>query len=207
MKFAISTAALLLVLGTTASVYAGQDKGKEEEKPQAEHSQQAKPAARQAEPAKQTQEAKPASQQRQNRPADQQQTRSAKPAQQQSTQHAASTQRSQSQAVNHTQPRNNANSQARVQQTHGANGNGGGSHGRISDDHYASNFGSGHRFHVSRGDFDNRRFEYGGYSFGFIDPWPGVWGYSDDVYVVFVDGGYYMYDPIHPGMRISINIL
>jgi hypothetical protein len=32
------------------------------------------------------------------------------------------------------------------------------------------------------------------------------WGY-DDVYVMYSDGGYYMYDRIHPGLRLSINIL
>ena len=80
-------------------------------------------------------------------------------------------------------------------------------HGRISDAHYASSFGSGHSFHVNRGEYNSRRFDYGGYSFGFVDPWPVGWGYSDDVYVVYTDGGYYMYDHIHPGLRISINIL
>jgi hypothetical protein len=201
MKFAISTAALLLVLGTTASVYAGQDKGKEEDKPQAEHSQESKPAEKQAKPAEQ---AKPAQAQHQAKPAAQQQTHTAKPAQSQHTQHASSTQQSQPHAVNHT---DQTKSQGHVQQTHAADRNGGGSHGRISDDHYKSNFGSEHRFHVNRGEYANHRFEYGGYSFGFIDPWPVEWGYDDDVYVVFADGGYYMYDQVHPGVRISINIL
>ncbi|MGD0955927.1 MAG: hypothetical protein ABR953_03760 [Candidatus Acidiferrales bacterium] len=95
-----------------------------------------------------------------------------------------------------------------MQQTRAAGGNRGNyAHGRISDARYASNFGSGHSFHVNRGDYDRRRFEYGGYSFGFIDPWPIGWGYSDGVYVVYADGGYYMYDRVHPGLRISVNIL
>ena len=88
-----------------------------------------------------------------------------------------------------------------------AENRGGSQHGRISDAHYASSFGSGHSFHVSRGQYDSRRFNYGGYSFGFIDPWPVGWGYSDNVYVVYTDGGYYMYDNFHPGLRISISIL
>jgi hypothetical protein len=79
-------------------------------------------------------------------------------------------------------------------------------HGRISDARYSSNFGSRHSFHVNRGEYESRRFEYGGYSFGFLDPWPVGWGYSDDVYVVYADGGYYMYDRFHPGARISINL-
>jgi hypothetical protein len=86
--------------------------------------------------------------------------------------------------------------------THGS-----GDHGRIPDDHYRASFGSGHNFHVNRGDYDHRRFDYGGYSFGFIDPWPVGWVYTDNVYVVYDDGAYYMYDVVHPGVRISVSIL
>jgi hypothetical protein len=110
--------------------------------------------------------------------------------------------------VNHVQQTNNGRSQEHAQQTHAVAENRGGSqHGRISDAHYASSFGSGHSFHVNRGQYDSRRFDYGGYSFGFIDPWPIGWGYSDNVYVVYTDGGYYMYDHVHPGLRIAISIL
>jgi hypothetical protein len=48
---------------------------------------------------------------------------------------------------------------------------------------------------------------YGSYNFGFVEAWPVGWGYDDDVYVVYTDGGYYMYNRIHPGLRLSINIL
>jgi hypothetical protein len=198
MKFTITAAALLLLLGTSASAYARQGKGNEGHS-QAGHSQAARPTQTQA---------RPAQQQRQARPAAQQQTRTARPAQQQHTQQAARTQRPQTQAVNRSQQGNGGRSQARAQQTRAAGGNRGNyAHGRISDARYASNFGSGHSFHVNRGDYDRRRFEYGGYSFGFMDPWPIGWGYSDDVYVVYADGGYYMYDRFHPGVRISVNIL
>ncbi|HEY5282405.1 MAG TPA: hypothetical protein VIM14_06405 [Polyangia bacterium] len=80
-------------------------------------------------------------------------------------------------------------------------------HGRISDNHYDARFGQEHSFHVNRRDYDHRRFRYGGYAFGFIDPWPVNWGYSDDVYVEYADGGYFMYNRFHPGVRISIDIL
>jgi hypothetical protein len=138
----------------------------------------------------------------------QQQTQNAKPAQQQRPEQAAHTQQPQTHATNHPQRANSGQSQEQVRQTHAAvESRGGSQHGRISDAHYASSFGSGHSFHVNRGQYDSRRFEYGGYSFGFVDPWPLGWGYSDDVYVVYTDGGYYMYDHVHPGLRISINIL
>ena len=129
MKFTIATAALLLLLGTTASAYARQEKGNEGHS-QTGHSQAARPAQRQA---------RPAQQQRQTRPAARQQTRTARPAQQQHVQHAASTQRPQTQAVNRSQPRNGGRSQARVQQTSTAAENRGNyARGRISDASYTS---------------------------------------------------------------------
>jgi hypothetical protein len=205
MKLAIPTAALLLLLGTTASVYA-QEKGQEE------HStQQAKPAQTQAKPAQPERQAKPAAQERQAKPAAQQPTKSAKPAQQPRTQQAARTQPRAQQAAKQPVRAQAEPAQPRTQQareSRPATGNSGASsHGRISDAHYASSFGSGHNFHVNQGEFNNRRFSYGGYSFGFVDPWPVGWGYSDDVYVVYVDGGYYMCDVVHPGVRLSISIL
>lgn len=203
MKFVISTAALLLLLGTSASAYALQEKGQEEQK------QQSKPAQKEAKPAQQQhQQAKPAQQQhQQSKPATHQQT--TKPAQQQHTQRAARTQQSQTRTATRTQQTNTNRNQSRTQQTRASNGNNGnnGEHGRITNEHYTASFGSEHRFHVNQGDYDHRRFDYGGYSFGFIDPWPMGWGYGDDVYVVYVDGGYYMYDVVHPGVRLSINIL
>jgi hypothetical protein len=51
------------------------------------------------------------------------------------------------------------------------------------------------------------RFQYGGYWFGFGEPWPTGWLYTDNVYVDYVGGGYYLYNPVHPGIHISINIM
>jgi len=196
-----------VLLGTTASTYARQEKGQEE------HSQGAKPAEEQhaqqkSKPAQQQhaqEQSKPAQQQhaqQQAKPVQQHAQEQSKPAQQQHVQQQAKPTEQQ-----HAQQGNAGKSQAQAQQSHPAGGNKGNyAHGRISDDHYAASFGSGHRFHISQSDYQHRRFQYGGYSFGFIDPWPVGWGYSDDVYVVYVDGGYYMYDPVHPGVRIAISI-
>ena len=193
MKFAIPAVALLLLFGMSLSTSARQEKGQEE------HKQEARPAQQQR-------QEKPAAQHA--RPAQQQQTQRTSHAQPQHSEQAAHTRQSQTHVADRTQQNNDGRSQARVQPTHAATGNRGGSeHGRISDAHYASSFGSGHSFHVNRGEYNSRRFAYGGYSFGFVDPWPIGWGYSDDVYVVYSDGGYYMYDRVHPGLRISVNIL
>ena len=50
------------------------------------------------------------------------------------------------------------------------------------------------------------RFHYGGYWFGYNQGWPVGWGYDDNVYVVYEGGGYFMYDLMHPGIRISLSI-
>jgi hypothetical protein len=51
------------------------------------------------------------------------------------------------------------------------------------------------------------RFQYNGFWFGFVEPWPAGWYYTDDVYIDYVDGGYYMYNPYYPGSRFSISVV
>ena len=82
------------------------------------------------------------------------------------------------------------------------------SHGRIPDDRFRASFGSGHTFHVNRAEFSggSRRFQYGGFWFALVNPWPVAWLYSDAVYVDYLNGGYFLCDPIHPGVFLSINI-
>ena len=83
-----------------------------------------------------------------------------------------------------------------------------GSHGRIPDDRFRASFGREHTFHVNRADFagGSRRFQYGGYWFAMVEPWPVAWLYTDNVYVDFMNGGYFLCDPVHPGVYLSINI-
>ena len=58
--------------------------------------------------------------------------------------------------------------------------------------HFRANFGQQHTFRVTQADYSNHRFQYGGYSFGFADPWPSNWLYTQNVYVVDIDGMYYL---------------
>jgi hypothetical protein len=55
----------------------------------------------------------------------------------------------------------------------------------------------------------HRRFQYGGYWFGLIDPWPEYWSSdwydNDDVYVDYSDDGYYLYNRRYPSDRIAIS--
>jgi hypothetical protein len=54
------------------------------------------------------------------------------------------------------------------------------------------------------------RFQYGGFSFRIVDPWPDSWGpdwyESDDVYIDYENDGYYMYNSRYPGLGISVDI-
>ncbi len=77
---------------------------------------------------------------------------------------------------------------------------------RIPDDRYKANFGQGHTFRVNQGDYRNRRFEYGGYSFGFVGAWPGNWLYTQNVYVIDIDGVYYLCNPMYPGVNVELSV-
>jgi hypothetical protein len=81
--------------------------------------------------------------------------------------------------------------------------------GRIPDDRFRSHFGHEHVFRINQpvivGGYS--RFQYGGYYFGFVQPWPSDWYYTDDVYVDYVDGGYFLYNPYYPGARVSISVV
>jgi len=79
--------------------------------------------------------------------------------------------------------------------------------GRIPDDRFKANFGRQHTFHVSQGDYRNHRFQYGGYSFGFVDAWPSNWLYTQNVYVVEINGVYYLCNPAYPGVNVTLSIV
>jgi hypothetical protein len=78
--------------------------------------------------------------------------------------------------------------------------------GRIPADRYKANFGREHTFRVSQNDFRSGRFQYGGYWFGFGGAWPGNWLYTQDVYVVEIDGMYYLCNPMYPGVNLVISV-
>jgi hypothetical protein len=53
------------------------------------------------------------------------------------------------------------------------------------------------------------RFDYGGFSFLLLDPYPQNWGpdwySSDDLYIDY-DDGYYLYDRNYPYVRLAITV-
>ncbi len=78
--------------------------------------------------------------------------------------------------------------------------------GRIPDDRFKANFGREHSFRVSEGDYRNHRFQYGGYWFGFESSWPSNWLYTQDVYVIEIDGVYYLCNASYPGVNLTLSV-
>jgi hypothetical protein len=177
----ISTAVLSLTLGVAAPAYAQQEQRDQQEEQKAKPAQDEK-KAQPAKPAKQ--EEKSAQPREKNtKPAEknaQQQDKNAKPEEKNAQQHTP---------------------QAKPgQQAQHAGG------GRIPDDRFKANFGREHRFRVSQADYSrDRRFQYGGYWFGFVDPWPSNWLYTQDVFVVEINGVYYLCNPMYPGVNITLS--
>ncbi len=174
----IGTAVLSLTLGAAVPVYAQQ-----EERGQDEHAQQED---------KKVQQDKPAQQEEKRGQPEEKKAQQEKPAQQEEK-HAQQEEK---------KPQQERPAAQHEQQAQRANGN----HGRIPDDRFRANFGREHAFVINRPVIieGQPRFQYGGYWFGFGEPWPVGWAYTDNVYVDYVDGGYYLYNPFHPGIRIVV---
>lgn len=193
----ISTATLFLLLAFAARVNAHQDQQqkppKQEQRAKPEKQQQAKPARQQA--TKQ--------QQAKAKPARTEQTKSAR--QEQPKQ--AKTEQGRERAGSAQRPQRTQQAEIRQRSEPGLRLSARGE-GRIPDDRFRSNFGRGHEFHMGNPVLVDgySRFQYGGYWFGFVQPWPADWYYTDNVYIDYVDGGYYMYDPYYPGERIAISV-
>jgi len=198
----ISTAVLSLTLGAAPAYAQDQqhDQQQEEKSKPAKDEKKAKPAKQDEKNAQQQdknskQGEKSAQQQdRNNKPEEknaQQQDRNNKPGEKNAQQ----------------QDRNNKPEEKNAQQqpTQSAQRAGGGQ--RIPDDRYRANFGREHSFRVSHNDYDrDRRFQYGGYWFSFVDVWPSNWLYTQDVFVVEIDGMYYLCNPMYPGVNIALRV-
>jgi primosomal protein N' len=85
---------------------------------------------------------------------------------------------------------------------------------RIPEDHYHGHFGQYHSFRIYSHSMEiyegHPRFQYNGYWFGVLDPWPESWSddwyENDDVYITYYGDGYYLYNRRHPGVGIAINV-
>jgi hypothetical protein len=224
----ISTATLFLLLGTAVPALAQDDHNDEAAKP-AQHEQQAKPAKQehQAKPAKQEEQAKPATQERAkaNNQEPKQETKSAKQEPQSKAAHEqrqeqakATKPETRTKPAKQTEERGDNTRQAHVQRTSAemqrqrsqpelrlsARGE-----DRIPDDRFRSHFGRGHEFRIGSPRLVDgySRFQHGGYWFGFVQPWPAGWYYTDDVYVDYINGEYYLCNPSYPGVQVAISVV
>jgi hypothetical protein len=85
---------------------------------------------------------------------------------------------------------------------------------RIPDDRYRGNFGPDHSFRVYSAPVEvyggRPRFQYGGFWFSVVDPWPEYWSSNwydnDDVYIDYSGDGYYLYNRRHPRDRVAISV-
>src|ERR1035438_798480 len=180
---AISTAVLSLILAAPA--YAQQEQhDQEEEKKPAQDEKKAQPEKSAKQDDKGVQQEKNVKPEEKNA----KQENNAKPEEKNAKQE------------NNAKPEEKDAQQQRAQPEQRAGGNRGGT---IPADRYKANFGQGHTFRVTQGDYNNHRFQYGGYSFGFVGEWPTNWLYTQNVYVIDIDGVYYLCNPMYPGVNIA----
>ena len=189
----ISTAVLSLAIAVPA--YA-----------QEQHDQQEEQKAKPAQEEKKAQPEKPAAQQtdknaKQEDKNTQQENKNKNQEEKSAQQQDKNNQQEQrnAQQENRNTQQENRNAQQRSQQA-------GQEKGRIPAERYQANFGREHTFRVTQGDYRNHRFEYGGYSFAFVDAWPSNWLYTQDLYVIDINGVYYLCNPMYPGINVAISV-
>jgi len=195
-----STAVLCLLLGIAAPTYA-QDQHDQQQEQKDKPAEKKAPEEKTAKP-----EEKAAQQQDKNAKQEEKNTQQENKNNQQEQRNAQQENKNnqQEQKSAQQQDKNNQQQQKNAQQAQRNSGNHG---GRIPDDRFRANFGREHSFHVSRDDYSrDRRFQYGGYSFGFVDAWPSNWLYTEDVYVVEIDGVYYLCNASYPGINVTLSI-
>ena len=197
---AISTAVLSLIIAVPA--YAQQEQQDQQEEQKARPAQDEKKAQpeKSAKPGDKNVQQEEKNTQQQDRNKNQEE----KSAQPQDKNNKQEEKNAQQQERNNQQE--NRNAQQRSQPYEPAQQAQRGNAGRIPDDRYRANFGQEHRFRVSQSDYSNRRFQYGGYSFGFVDAWPSNWLYTQDVFVVEIDGVYYLCNASYPGVNIELSL-
>ncbi|MGA9528383.1 MAG: hypothetical protein WBS24_09725 [Terriglobales bacterium] len=118
----------------------------------------------------------------------------------------------QSKVNNNNSEKTNAATGSNQERTNAAAGNTNmqgkmqGKGGHIPDDKFRANFGKGHTFVVNHPVIVNNQptFQYGGYTFIMAQPWPMGWAYTDDCYIDYIDGEYFLFDLLHPGVQIEI---
>jgi|SRR6185312_3754116 flagellar motor protein MotB len=229
----ISAAVLALVLGIPALAHAQQDQQDNKQDHPEQQKDQGKQQEHQQQQKDQSKQQHAQQQQQKDRNKQQEHAQQQQQKDQGKQQHAQQQPKDQNKQQEHAQhqrsnPQPQRTQQQRVVQSawqkHGSQNwasdhrtwqQRGGYHGyRIPDDRFRGSFGPSHDFRISGlpilvvGGFP--RFQYQGYWFSPVDPWPSDWGNdwydNDDVYVNYVDNGYYLYNSRYPDVAIAINI-
>jgi hypothetical protein len=88
------------------------------------------------------------------------------------------------------------------------NGRPAGKSGHIPDDKFRAHFGRSHRFTARTVIVQGQpQFQYGGYSFQLVDAWPEGWAYTDECYIDYIDGEYFLFDLVHPGIQVAVFVV
>ena len=182
----LNLAILSVLVGSAALVYA-QDEKPQEEKPAQE---EAKPQPKQdeAKPAR-PDEAKPAARPEDAKPSKPEERPDEKRQQEQS----------------HDQAMPNRQDHPAQQQAHAQPA---GKGGHIPDDKFRAHFGRSHSFTAKTVIVSGQpQFQYSGYSFQLVDAWPVGWAYTDECYIDYINGEYFLFDLLHPGVRVAVFVV
>jgi hypothetical protein len=183
----LNLAILSVLVGSAALVYA-QDEKPQEEKPA--HQEEAKPQPKQD-------EAKPAHPD-EAKPSKQEEKQDEKRMQEQSHEQALPNKQEHPE-----QPAEHA--QGHPEQAHGQPA---GKGGHIPDDKFRAHFGRSHTFTARTVIVSGQpQFQYSGYSFQLVDVWPVGWAYTDECYIDYIDGEYFLFDLLHPGIRVAVFVV
>ena len=85
--------------------------------------------------------------------------------------------------------------------------------GHIPDPQFKANFGRQHAFPAKRVITtttivpNQTRFVVSGFTFVFLGPWPPEWLFTDDCFIDFVDDEYFLFDVLHPGVRVALLVI
>jgi hypothetical protein len=216
----VSTGILLLLLGISAPIYAQQEKGGDKQQQQGQDKQQPRAQRQQQDQNRQQQER--AQQQLQDR--NKQHEHAQHQQRDQDRQHERAHRQQQMDGTSQQWQRVHQGNERAVWQQHRAGRwqaehrswqqRGGYSGYRIPEDNFRGHFGENHGFHIYSlplmigGGYP--RFQYGGFWFSVVDPWPEYWEdnwyENDDVYIDYSEDGYYLYNRRYPRDRISISV-
>ena len=188
----VSTAVLFLLLGTQVAVYAQQEQ-QDEAKPRQQEEPKPTPEAKPTKP----KNAKPA-QQEASKPEDR---KGGNPPQKELEKRAQDeTKKTQEEQAKPSQHQQRPLKGQSVAENRG---------GRIPEDHFRAHFGREHTFVINRPVIveSRPRFQYSGYWFEIVEPWPAGWAYTDDCYIDYIDDTYYLFDPLHPGVRLVVLVV